>query len=323
MNPLEGKTILLTGGAGSFGRAFTKIVLSEYLPKVIRIFSRDELKQSEMQREFNDDRLRFLLGDIRDKDRLSRVMNGIDIVVHAAALKRIEFGEYNPFEFVSTNILGSKNIIDVTIDSGVEKVIGISSDKACLPISLYGITKACMERLFVQGNVYARKKTNFSCVRYGNVISSRGSVIPVFREQAKTGTITITDTRMTRFWITLEQGVNFVIKCLDRMRGGEIFVPKIPSMSLVSLAEAIAPQARQDIVGIRPGEKLHEVLVTEDEARHTKEFDDYFVIEPEFPFWTTDKFTNGKSLFTGFRYSSDNNSEWLSNEQLKELIDGK
>ena len=319
---MDGKSILLTGGTGSFGKAFTKMVLKEYSPKVIRIFSRDELKQSEMQREFNDNRLRFLLGDIRERDRLYRAMNGIDIVVHAAALKRIEFGEYNPFEFVSTNILGAKNIIDAAIDSGVEKAIGISSDKACAPINLYGITKACMEKLFTQANVYARKQTKFSCVRYGNVLASRGSVIGIFIEQKKRGTLTITHPEMTRFFITLNEGTHFVANMLSLMRGGEVFIPRIPSTKIIDLAEVIAPDCRKEFVGIRPGEKLHEVLITEDEARHTREFEDYFVICPEFPFWTEDTYWDltGQPLPEGYRYSSDRNSWWITKEKLKEII---
>ncbi len=250
------KVILLTGGTGSFGKKFTKIMLKKYHPKVLRIFSRDELKQSEMCEYFKDDSLRFFIGDVRDKDRLHRAMEGVHIVVHVAALKQVPSCEYNPFEAVKTNIIGAENIIDVAIDHQVEKVMAISTDKAVNPINLYGATKLCAEKIFVQGNSYTgEKRTKISCVRYGNVVGSRGSVIPVFKEQREKGTLTITDERMTRFWITIEQGVEFVVKCIDRMHGGEIFVPKIPSMKITELAESIAPGCKRKIVGIRPGER--------------------------------------------------------------------
>jgi UDP-N-acetylglucosamine 4,6-dehydratase (inverting) len=321
MHIFEEKTILVTGGSGSFGHKFAEIILKEHDPKSVRIYSRGELKQMLMRNRFEDERLRFLIGDVRDKDRLSRAMNDVDIVVHAAALKQVPACEYNPIEAVRTNIDGAVNVIDSAIDNSVEKVMALSTDKAVHPVNLYGATKMAAEKLFVQGNSYAGEgMKKFSCVRYGNVIGSRGSVIPVFREQKKTGTITITDERMTRFWITLDQGVRFVIDCVGRMKGGEIFVPKIPSMKITDLAKAIAPEAKRDIIGIRAGEKLHEILLTEDEARHTKEFDDYFAIEPEHLFWNKNNLNGGKTLPEGFRYTSDNNDIWLKKGDLYEII---
>lgn len=319
---LNGKTILLTGGTGSFGNKFVEIALKKYKPKVIRIYSRDELKQSQMKHVYGDiDRLRFLIGDVRDRERLERAMHNVDIVVHAAALKQVPSCEYNPFEAVKTNILGAQNVINVAVDNNVKKVIALSTDKAVNPINLYGATKLCAEKIFVQGNSYSGEKgTKFSCVRYGNVAGSRGSVIPKFKEQKNSGTLTVTDKRMTRFWITLEEGVNFVLKCLEMMKGGEVFVPKIPSMKIVELADIIAPGCRIKEVGIRPGEKINEVLVTEDEARHTKEFDGFFVIEPEFHWWIKNNCKDGKKLKDGFRYSSDNNPIWLTREQMRRIL---
>lgn len=322
MSIFDGKTVLLTGGTGSFGQKFTEIILREHDPKSVRIYSRGELKQFDMRTRFDDERLRFLIGDVRDRDRLYRAMNGVDIVVHAAALKQVPACEYNPIEAVRTNIDGAVNVIDAAIDNSVEKVIALSTDKAVHPVNLYGATKMVAEKLFVQGNTYAGvKKCAFSCIRYGNVIGSRGSVIPVFKEQKKTGTITITDDRMTRFWITLDQGVRFVIDCVGRMTGGEIFVPRIPSMKITDLAKAIAPDAKWDIIGIRAGEKLHEILLTEDEARHTKEFDSYFAVEPEHPFWNKENFNGGKVPPEGFRYTSDNNDRWLTEADLHKIIE--
>ncbi|NQS89188.1 UDP-N-acetylglucosamine 4,6-dehydratase (inverting) [Patescibacteria group bacterium] len=323
MNFLDEKTILLTGGTGSFGKKFTEIVLKEYNPKVIRIFSRGELKQQKMREEFNDNKkLRFFIGDVRDKDRLYRAMNDVDIVVHAAALKQVPTCEYNPIEAVRTNIDGATNVVDAAIDNGVEKAVTISTDKAVHPVNLYGATKLVAEKLFVQANAYAGgRKTKFSCVRYGNVIGSRGSIVPLFLEQKKNGRITITDERMTRFWITLEQGVRFVIDCIERMKGGEVFVPKIPSMKVVDLADTIAPEAKKKMIGIRPGEKINEILLTEEEARHAKEFDSFFVIEPEYPFWNQSNFRAGRSLPDGFRFTSDSNNLWLAKEELKKMIE--
>lgn len=319
---LSGKTILVTGGTGSFGKKFAEIVLKELDPKVVRIFSRGELLQIQMRQQFNDNpKLRFFIGDVRDRNRLSRAMNGVDIVVHAAALKQVPACEYNPIEAIRTNVDGAANVIDAAIDNGVEKVIFISTDKAVHPVNLYGATKMVAEKLISQGNAYTGvKKTKFSCVRYGNVVGSRGSVVPLFLEQRKTGKITITDERMTRFWITLEQGVRFVINCISKMRGGEIFVPKIPSMKILDLANTIAPDTERECTGIRPGEKIHEILLTEEEARHAKEFDSYFVIAPEYPFWDQNNSKEGKSLTEGFRYTSDSNGHWLTRGELEIML---
>ena len=322
MSLFDDKTILITGGTGSFGKKFTEILLSEHDPESVRIYSRGELLQMEMQNRFDDSRLRFLIGDVRDRDRLYRAASGVDIIVHAAALKHVPACEYNPIEAVRTNVEGSVNVIDAAIDNSVEKVLAISTDKAVHPVNLYGATKMVAEKLFTQGNAYTGlRKTRFSCVRYGNVIGSRGSVIPLFKEQRKNGVITITDDRMTRFWITLEQGVRFVMDCTARMKGGEIFVPKIPSMKVIDLAMVVAPDAERKVIGIRSGEKLHEILLTEDEARHTREFDNYFVIEPEHPFWGKDNFMDGKSLPEGFRYTSDGNDEWLTEDEIEKIVD--
>jgi UDP-N-acetylglucosamine 4,6-dehydratase len=320
---LSDKVILLTGGTGSFGQKFTEIVLRKHNPKAIRIYSRGELLQHEMRLKFNDDeRLRFFIGDVRDRDRLFRAMNGVDVVVHAAALKQVPTAEYNPIEAAKTNINGAINLVDAAIDNGVEKIIAISSDKAVHPINLYGATKLVMERLLIQANVYTGgRESRFSCVRYGNVVGSRGSVVPLFLEQRKKGAITITDEKMTRFWITLEQGVRFVIECIEKMKGGEIFVPKIPSMKITDLADVIAPKAKREVMGIRPGEKVNEILLTEEEARHAREFDDCFVIEPEYPYWGKDDVKGGKLLPEGFRYTSDNNDWWLSKDELKRVVE--
>ncbi len=270
MNAFEGRTILLTGGTGSFGQHFTRTALARWNPAAIRVFSRDELKQSVMEREIDDERLRFLLGDVRDRDRLRRAVDGVDIVIHAAALKQVPACEYNPFEAVRTNILGAQNVAEACIDAGVRRAVALSTDKAVSPTNLYGATKLCAERLFVQSNVYAgAHQTRLSCVRYGNVVGSRGSVVPLFTDQAASGELTVTDERMTRFWITLDQAVQFVADSVARMQGGELFIPKIPSMRVLDLAEAIAPGARIRYTGIRPGEKLHEALLTPEEARHT------------------------------------------------------
>jgi len=321
---LSGRTWLITGGTGSFGKKLAGTLLRKHTPKAIRIFSRGELLQSQMRQQFNGDRrLRFLIGDVRDKARLARALNGADIVVHAAALKQVPACEYNPIEAIRTNIDGAANVIDAAIDSQVEKVIALSTDKAAHPINLYGATKLVAEKLLVQGNIYTGgSETKFSVVRYGNVVGSRGSVIPLFLKQRENGKITITDARMTRFWITLEQGVRFVIDCIDRMQGGEVFVPKIPSMKLMDLADTIAPSAEKEITGIRPGEKINEILLTEEEACHTREFEDHFVIEPEYPFWNSSLLKGGKKLSDGFSYTSDNNLHWLCGEELQEMIEG-
>lgn len=320
INILRDKSVLVTGGTGSFGRKFIRKILQTDVKKVI-VFSRDELKQYEMAQEFHDDRLRFFIGDVRDKDRLYRAFDGVDIVIHAAAMKHVEACEYNPFEAVKTNINGAQNIIEAAIDRGVEKVIALSTDKACSPINLYGATKLASDKLFVAANSYVGdKKTRFSVVRYGNVVGSRGSVVPFFQKVKESSIIPITDERMTRFWITLEQGVQFVLDGLMNMNGGEIFVPKIPSMKVIDLAKAIAPDCQIKIVGIRAGEKLHEAMITEDDARRTVEFKDYYVIQPEFPWWTNNK-NQGQPLKDGFKYTSDLNEDWLTVEQLRELVE--
>lgn len=319
----KNKTILLTGGTGSFGKKFTEILLRTRKPKVVRIFSRDELKQWEMEKVFaGDKRLRFLLGDIRNADRLHRAMEGVDIVVHAAALKQVPACEYNPFEAVLTNIVGGENIINAALDHNVEKVLAISTDKAVNPVNLYGATKMCMEKLFVAANHYAgnERPTRIACARYGNVVGSRGSVIPVFEAQRDTGELTLTDPRMTRFWLTLEQGVEFVIRCIENMHGGEVFVPKIPSMKMTELARAMAPECKVKVTGIRPGEKLHECLLTEDESRHAIDMGKHFVILPEHPLWGFKGYKGVKRLPEGFRYASDNNPEWLTHKQLLKMI---
>jgi len=318
----DDKTILLTGGTGSFGRKFTEVVLKEHNPHSVRIFSRGELLQFEMKNQLRDDRLRFLIGDVRDRNRVYRALNSVDIVVHAAALKQVPTCEYNPIEAVRTNIQGAVNVIDASLDNGVEQVVAISTDKAVHPVNLYGATKMVAEKMFIQANLFTGgRRTRFSCVRYGNVVGSRGSVIPLFREQRDSGEITITDPRMTRFWLTLDQGVDFVIRSLMRMKGGEIFVPKIPSMKVTDLAEVIAPKARKKIIGIRPGEKLHEILLTEEESPHAFEFEDFFIIESEHPFWGKREFDGGRKLPEGFRYTSDTNTRWLTREELHALTD--
>lgn len=318
---LSGKIILLTGGTGSFGKKFTQIVLEKHNPKVIRIFSRGELNQQKMREQFNDERLRFFIGDVRDRERLHRAMNNVEIVVHAAALKQVPTCEYNPIEAIRTNIDGAVNIIDAAIDNNVEKVMALSTDKAVHPINLYGATKLVAEKLFIQANSYTGEtKTIISCVRYGNVIGSRGSVIPVFKEQKEKGIVTITDEKMTRFWITQEQAARFIIDCIKKMKGGELFIPKIPSMKVTNLVDVIAPNAERKVIGIRPGEKINEVLLIEEEARHSKEFDRYFVIEPEHPFWSKDNLQGGKSPTEGFRYTSGNNDCWLTKDDLKKML---
>ena len=314
---------MVTGGTGSFGRKLVEAVLARWHPRRLIVFSRDELKQSEMRRDFPSDVMRFFLGDVRDVDRLRRAMHGVDFVIHAAALKQVPACEYNPFEAVKTNVLGAANIIDAAIDSGVTKVVAVSTDKAVSPINIYGATKLCAEKLFVQGNAYAGVDgCRFSCARYGNVVGSRGSVIPLFLEQQRTnGVITVTDERMTRFWITLAQGVDFVLRCLDLMHGGEVFVPKIPSMRITDVVRAVAPECEIKHTGIRPGEKVHEVLVAEDEARHTVEFDDMYVILPPVHPWTNlQHWSDGRPLPPGFRFASDTNERWLSGEDLNRLL---
>lgn len=319
----KNKVILVTGGTGSFGKKFIEIMLKEYTPAKLIVFSRDEQKQHEMrQTGFLHKNLRYFIGDVRDYDRLRRAFDGVDYVIHAAALKQVPACEYNPMEAVKTNILGSSNVIDAALDTKVDRVIALSTDKAVNPINLYGATKLAAEKLFVQSNAYAGgKKTRFSCVRYGNVVGSRGSVVPLFIHQRKKGVITITDERMTRFWISIEQGVRFVIRCLEEMHGGEVFVPKIPSMTVSDLAKAMAPQAEIKYIGIRPGEKLHEVLISEDEARSVVELDDMYVVQPAEAFWFGHEWESiGKALPDDFRYVSNKNDDWLTVEQIQEII---
>ena len=322
---LNGKHILITGGTGSFGKMLTQVVLERYAPKRLIIFSRDELKQFEMQQRFPEKAhpcIRYFIGDVRDKDRLVRAFAEVDIVVHAAALKQVPACEYNPFEAVKTNVLGAQNIIDAAIDRGVKKIIALSTDKAANPINLYGATKLCSDKLFISANAYVgTHDTAFSVVRYGNVMGSRGSVVPFFLNQRSRGVIPITDARMTRFWITLQQGVDFVLSCLDVMGGGELFVPKIPSMKITALAEALAPGCRQEIVGIRPGEKIHEVLVPEDEARNAIELEDRFVVLPGYTLPGVEKWLGrGTACPDNFRYASDTNDRWLSANEMHAML---
>jgi len=316
------KVVLITGGTGSFGKFFTRVLINEYHPEKIIIFSRDELKQHEMRMAgFDHPSLRYFLGDVRDLKRLRRAMAGVDIVVHAAALKQVPACEYNPMEAIKTNINGAQNVIEAALDTGVKNVLALSTDKAVNPINLYGATKLCAEKLFVQSNSYAGgKPPSFSCTRYGNVVGSRGSVIPVFMKQRESGSITITDPRMTRFWLTLEQGVRFVITCIDRMKGGEVFIPKIPSMRILDLAESIAPGCEINHIGIRPGEKLHEVLISEDESRQTLEFDDRFVIQPAHSWWKSENWDGGTPLDDGYSYTSDHNDRWITVKELQKMI---
>lgn len=321
----DGKSVLLTGGTGSFGRKCVGMLLAESRPSKLSILSRDEYKQLEMQQQFNEvdhPCLRYLIGDVRDRNRLYRAFRGVDFVIHAAALKQVPAIEYNPFEAVKTNIIGAENVINAAIDNDVGHVIALSTDKAVAPVNLYGASKLCSDKLFVASNAYSgAHKTRLSVVRYGNVIGSRGSIIPLLLERRSTGVIPITDERMTRFWITLEQSVRFVFDCFKLMRGGEIFVPKIPSMSLVALAGAIAPDCEQKIIGIRPGEKLHEVLISSDDARHTVVYEDFYVIKPEFHWWSNHQpIDGGCPVAEGFSYSSDTNERFLSAEELTDLV---
>jgi UDP-N-acetylglucosamine 4,6-dehydratase/5-epimerase len=322
---LNGKNILITGGTGSFGRKCTEVIFRDYTPNKVVIFSRDELKQYEMGLIFPYEKypcMRYFVGDVRDKERLYRAFHGIDYIIHAAALKQVPTLEYNPFEAVKTNVLGAQNVINVAIDQQVKRVIALSTDKAANPINLYGATKLCSDKLFIAGNAYVgRDQTTFSVVRYGNVVGSRGSVIPFFLERKKTGVLPITDPRMTRFWITLEQGAQFVLRCLARMVGGELFVPKIPSMNIMDLAKAVCPECRTETVGIRPGEKLHEIMVSQDDARNTLEFDDFYVIKPMFRFFERRFNENGsRPVPENFEYNSGTNPWWLTVAELRAMI---
>ncbi|NPU86131.1 MAG: UDP-N-acetylglucosamine 4,6-dehydratase (inverting) [Syntrophaceae bacterium] len=322
---LNGRTILITGGTGSFGKKCAEIILQRYKPRRLIIFSRDELKQFEMSQNpvfANNTSVSFFIGDVRDKERLHRAFRNVDYVIHAAALKQVPAAEYNPFEAVKTNILGAQNIINVAIDQGVKRVIALSTDKAANPINLYGATKLCSDKLFIAGNSYVGMGDScFSVVRYGNVIGSRGSVIPFFIKCRKEGSIPVTDPRMTRFWITLDQGVDFVLESLNRMVGGEMFVPKLPSMNIMDLVKTIAPDCPVRVIGIRPGEKLHELMIPRDEARRTLEFDSHYLIQPDFRFWEKRYISNGaKTPPEDFEYSSDTNPWRLSVEDMKEII---
>ena len=323
---LNGKVILVTGGTGSFGNKFTDVVLKKYRPKKLIIFSRDEFKQHEMARIFPDDKypIRYFLGDVRDKDRLNRAFEGVDYVVHAAALKQVPALEYNPMEAVKTNIIGADNIVDAAIDRGVKKVIALSSDKAANPINLYGATKLASEKVFIAANAYAGGKVKFSVVRYGNVFGSRGSVIPIFMKLKERGIkqFPITDEKMTRFWITLGGGVDLVMNALKEAEGGEVFIPIIPSMKIVDLVRAIEPNPKFKIIGIRPGEKMHETLISEDEARNAKIFKGMYVILPQFFVTKKEhkKYDKYSSVPDGFVYKSDKNKEWLTVDKLKEML---
>ena len=328
---MNNKTILITGGTGSFGKQFTKTVLHRFRPKKIIIYSRDELKQFDMTNssdfQTHTDTMRYFIGDVRDLPRLRRAMDGVDIVIHAAALKQVPAAEYNPFEVVKTNIIGAQNVIEASIDSGISKVMALSTDKAAAPINLYGASKLASDKLFVAANNFrGSRDIKFSVVRYGNVWGSRGSVVPFFIQQKKRGSLPITDDRMTRFNITLQQGVDFVLDCLAKMWGGEIFVPKIPSYRILDVASAVAPECKIKIVGIRPGEKIHEEMITETDSLNAVEFDRYFVILPSTQLWDVDRFRKrsnsrpGKMCTFGFKYSSGTNDEWMTIEQLRELV---
>jgi len=317
----QNQTILLTGGTGSFGKHFCSLMIDKYKPRVIRVYSRDELKQHEMRQHFGEDYIRYFIGDVRDADRLRRAMEGVDIVIHAAALKQVPACEYNPLEAVKTNIHGAQNVIDAAIDVGISKVIALSTDKAVNPVNLYGATKLCADKIIIQGNAYAGQRgTRFSCVRYGNVIGSRGSVIPLFKNQRKSGKITITDRRMTRFWLTLDQAVELVVNAFSHMQGGEIFVPRIPSMKIMDLAKAVAPECEIEVIGIRPGEKLHEALITEEEGRNTVAYNGMYVVMPNYSWWERQNYISGRQLPEGFTYTSNNNDMWLSIEDLTKII---
>lgn len=317
------QVVLVTGGTGSFGKACIRILLDEYKPAKVIVFSRDELKQHEMREAgYDQPNLRYFIGDVRDLSRLQRAMHGVNVVIHAAALKQVPACEYNPMEAIKTNILGTANVIEAALEAGVSKVLALSTDKAVSPVNLYGATKLAAEKLTVQSNAYSGERpARFSCVRYGNVIGSRGSVVPIFLRQRQNGKLSITDKRMTRFWLSLEQGVRFVLHSIDVMQGGEVFVPKLPSTSLMDLAKAIAPQAKLEEVGVRPGEKLHEVLISEDEARTTVELDDMYVIQPALGPWFVRSWDEkGRQLPAGFHYASNENPRLLSSAEIQALV---
>jgi UDP-N-acetylglucosamine 4,6-dehydratase/5-epimerase len=323
---LDDKNILVTGGTGSFGKKLIATIFEKYKPKQVIVFSRDELKQFEMRETFPTEKfpIKYFIGDVRDRERLYRVTYGMDFIVHAAAMKQVPTAEYNPFEAVKTNINGAQNVIEAALENGVKRVVALSTDKACSPINLYGATKLTSDKLFAAANHWqGSHQVAFSVVRYGNVLGSRGSVIPFFIKKKAEGVLPITHESMTRFWITLEQGVEFVLNCLQQMHGGELFVPKIPSMNIMDLAKAIAPEAKTEIIGIRPGEKIHEVMISSDDALNTLEFESHYVIQPAHPWWDNLKYIKikgGKEVENDFVYSSDNNSDWLSVDRLKQYI---
>lgn len=323
---LENKRILISGGTGSLGKKLTRLILDHTQEAVVVIYSRDEFKQFEMEQTFSAEqrrRLRFFLGDVRDLARLKRALTGVNYIIHASALKQVPAAEYNPFEFVKTNVMGAQNVIDAAIDSDVTHVVALSTDKAANPINLYGATKLCSDKLFVSGNNYSGERpTRFSVVRYGNVVGSRGSVIPFFLKKRKEGVLPITDERMTRFWITLEQGAALVLNALREMKGGEIWVPRIPSMRITDLARVLAPECKTKVVGIRPGEKLHEVMIPVDDGRQTIQYKDHFIITPALSYWEKDWHAekNGIPCPEGFYYGSDNNTEWVSDDQLAAMV---
>jgi UDP-N-acetylglucosamine 4,6-dehydratase len=324
---MDGQSILVTGGTGSFGQAFVRRLFAHHRPKRVVVYSRDELKQFEMQQHMTAPELRFFIGDVRDRERLQRALSGVDIVVHAAALKQVPAAEYNPIECIKTNVIGAENVINASIDMRVKKVVALSTDKAVNPVNLYGASKLCADKLFVAANhLSGHGGTRFSVVRYGNVIGSRGSVVPFFKQRKKSGKLPITDPRMTRFWIRIEDGASFVGRVLDVMAGGEIFVPKIPSMRITDLATAICAECKQEIVGIRPGEKLHELLIARDDARFTVEFKDFYVIRPATAFWDSTSYDTyggetGQSVDPDFEYASNTNDAQLNTDQLRAVIE--
>lgn len=326
MGILNGRSVLITGGTGSFGKAFVRHVLTHHKPKRLIVYSRDELKQFEMAGDFEASNLRYFIGDVRDTLRLERALNGIDTVIHAAAMKQVVASEYNPIECIMTNVMGAENIINAAINAGAKNVIALSTDKAVNPINLYGASKLCSDKLFIAANnMTGDGGCRFAVVRYGNVIGSRGSVVPVFRKQMKSGTITITDPRMTRFWLTIRQGVAFVVRSLGMMQGGEVFVPKIPSMRITDLAAALAPDCNHEITGIRPGEKLHEAMIPADEAHQTLEFDEFYVIRPSFRMWepageVSYEGQPGNAVPDGFSYTSDTNEQWVTSDEFKSIL---
>lgn len=325
------KNILITGGTGSFGKKYTKILLENYKPNKIIIYSRDELKQYEMAQEFSSSSMRYFIGDVRDESRLNTAMNGVDFVIHAAAMKHVPIAEYNPMECIKTNIHGAQNVINASLKNRVEKVIALSTDKACNPVNLYGATKLASDKLFIAANnIAGASPTRFSVVRYGNVVGSRGSVVPLFKKLIENGAkeLPITDERMTRFWITLEDGVKFVLKNFARMQGGELFIPKIPSMKIIDLAATLAPNLPIKIIGIRPGEKLHEIMISADDTMHSLEFDDHYVIGPSIKFYDKEADfainklgEKGRVVSSNFEYRSDNNTQWLNQQSLKEMME--